>query len=313
MHSIFSDGSDTPEELAEQAARAGLTAVALTDHDTTASHERMKAACAAVGVELVPGVEISLRDNEATKLREDGSVEQGVSVHVLAYFVPTDPAHPFQQMLTRLRDDRRTRNVKLVSLLHEHGFTKLTYDHVLAKAESEYSVGRPHFAQVMFELHEEIVGENTPENWRRLFTDWLGQTGKAYLPKTDLTIEDAVAAAEGAGVVFSIAHPTLNYFGHYASDTDVMNHMPAVMASLRARGVQGIEAYYGSWNESRRALMLKLTKDAGMLATGGSDYHGSFKEDVQFARGLSGDLAVPDEVLVALKAARTRYPAARSA
>lgn len=304
LHSSFSDGSDDPETLAALAKSAGLSAIALTDHDTTLSHARMAAACEAEGVELIAGVEVSLRDESAVKIRENGAREQGASVHVLAYFVPTQEEHPFQQLLLRLRQDRQRRNERLVELLREQGFTNLTYDVVLAKAHGEYSVGRPHFAQVMFELHPEIVGEQTAETWSRLFEEWLGSEGKAYVPKTDLRIEDAVAAAAGTGAVFSIAHPTLNYFSKSVTDEQLEAQLPAIMGSLRERGVQGIEAHYGSWPAPRRALIAKLTKDAGMIATGGSDYHGSYKKDVRFGRGLQGDLAVSDDVLVALKAAR---------
>lgn len=305
MHSNFSDGSDDPEVLAAHAQRVGITTLSLTDHDTTESYPRMAAACESLGIELIPGVEVSLKDVEAVKVREDGSTEKGVSVHVLAYFVPIDPEHPFQQMLVQLRNDRRNRNIKLVELLKSHGFTRLDYNDILARAKSEYSVGRPHFAQAMFEFHPEIVGENNPANWQQLFNEWIGSTGKAYLPKTDLRIEDFVEAAQGAGVVFSIAHPTLNYFGSAATNAEIEAQMPTIMASLRRRGVQGIECYYGSWNQERRALLAKLTRDAGMIPTGGSDYHGSYKENVRIGHGLEGDLHVPAEVVTALHAART--------
>lgn len=304
MHSNFSDGSDEPEALAAHAHEVGITTLSLTDHDTTDSYARMAAACVALGIELIPGVEVSLKDVEAVKVRDDGSTEKGVSVHVLAYFVPTEPNHPFQQLLSKLRDDRRARNIKLVELLHTHGFTRLEYQEILARAKSEYSVGRPHFAQAMFDHHPEIVGEQTPENWQRLFNEWLGSTGKAYLSKTDLRIEDFVEAAKGAGVVFSIAHPTLNYFGSGATNHEIESQMPTIMASLRRRGVQGIECYYGSWNQERRELLAKLTRDAGMIPTGGSDYHGTFKQNVRIGHGLEGDLRVPADVVTTLKAAR---------
>jgi 3',5'-nucleoside bisphosphate phosphatase len=80
--------------------------------------------------------------------------------------------------------------------------------------------------------------------------------------------------------------------------------MPRVMASLRERGFKGIEAYYGGTDAATRALMVKLTRDAGMIPTGGSDYHGHYKEDVSLGVGRSGDLAVPDEIVAELKSAR---------
>ena len=304
MHSNFSDGSDDPEVLAASAKKIGLSAIALTDHDTTDSHSRMAEACAREGIELIAGVEVSLTDIMATKTRDDGSLEKGVSVHVLAYFVPVDPDHPFQQLLVKLRNDRRHRNIKLVELLHSHGFTRLDYNEILQRAKSEYSVGRPHFAQAMFDFHPEIVGPQNPENWQKLFNEWLGHGGKAYLKKTELTIEDFVAAAQGSGVVFSIAHPTLNYFGHSISDAEISTKFPPILNSLRDRGVRGVECYYGSWPESRRNLLVSLARNAGMIPTGGSDYHGSLKANVRMGVGLVGDLHVPDSILDELRAAR---------
>ena len=155
----------------------------------------------------------------------------------------------------------------------------------------------------MFELHPEIVGERTDDSWNRIFVDWLGNTGRAYIPKTSMPIEQFVGAATGSGTVFSIAHPLVNYVNDL-SDSAIEASMPRVMASLRERGFRGIEAYYGGTNQATRSLMAKLTRDAGMIPTGGSDYHGHYKEDVSLGVGRSGDLRVPDEILDELKAAR---------
>jgi hypothetical protein len=95
----------------------------------------------------------------------------------------------------------------------------------------------------------------------------------------------------------------LNYLPDY-TPASIEREMPAILASLRERGVQGVEAYYGGTSEPVRALMVKLARDAGLIPTGGSDYHGLFKEDVSLGVGRSGDLRVPDEVLEELKAAR---------
>jgi predicted metal-dependent phosphoesterase TrpH len=118
-----------------------------------------------------------------------------------------------------------------------------------------------------------------------------------------MPIEQFVEAARGSSTVFSIAHPLVNYVGDMSSAAIEMT-MPRVLASLRERGFKGVEAYYGGTNEATRKLMVKLTRDAGMIPTGGSDYHGHYKEDVSLGVGRSGDLRVPDEILDELKAAR---------
>jgi predicted metal-dependent phosphoesterase TrpH len=301
-HSNYSDGSDSPAELAARARRLGLRAIALTDHDTTASHGDMAAACAFEGIELVPGVEISLLDTVFAR-HDDQGEPRPRGVHVLAYFLPLDDEHPVQRVLARLRRDRAERNERLVQRLREFGFERLSLEAVTARASHSEGVGRPHFATAMFELHPEIVGERTPESWSRVFVDWLGTSGRAYVPKTTLTIESVIEVAQGSGTVFSIAHPLLNYLPDYSA-ASIEERMPKILASLRDRGVTGVEAYYGGTTATTRALMVKLTRDAGLIPTGGSDYHGLFKHDVSLGVGHSGDLHVPDEILDELRAAR---------
>ncbi len=300
-HSTFSDGSDSPAQLARRAREVGLSAIALTDHDTTLGYEEMSLACAAEGVDYVVGVEVSLRDNEFPKVRH-GSPPAPRNVHVLAYFVPIDPAHPVQACLTELRHDRDLRNVALVDALVEQGFTKLDLAYLTELAGNVHSIGRPHFARAMFELHPEIVGPRTASSWNQLFTDWLGDGGRAYIPKASMSIESFIESTRDSGVIVSIAHPLVNYLDD-APLSSAERTMPRVLDSLRERGVLGIEAYYGSNDESTRSLMVTLTRNAGLIPTGGSDYHGSYKQDIALGRGRTGDLHVPDHVLEELRAA----------
>ncbi len=216
--------------------------------------------------------------------------------------MPLEPAHPLQRELARLRKDREERNLALVSLLNERGFTRVTLQYLVELAGHPDNLGRPPFARAMFELHPEIVGERTEESWNRVFIEWLGVTGRAYLPKTSMPLERFVESGAGAGVVFSIAHPLVNYLEEGAGPIE--RTLPRVLDSLRERGVLGVEAYYGSSYPATRRLMVKLTRDAGMVPTGGSDYHGSYKGEVALGRGRYGDLLVPDELLEELKAAR---------
>ncbi len=298
-HSSFSDGSDSPDELARRAARLGLSAIALTDHDTTDSAREMADACQREGVEHVTGVEISLVDPEHPRVRSDGA-RVARSVHVLAYFVPTESDHPFQTFLRELREDRLRRNERLVERLVEAGFHRLSLEEVTARARGASSVGRPHIAAAMFDLHPEIVGERTADSWNRLFVEWIGTAGRAYVPKSRFSIDDAVAVGAPAGVVFSLAHPLSNYLDDHGTGL-IEETMTPVLHSLRDRGIQGVEASYGSISAPHRALMVKLARDAALVPTGGSDYHGTYKEGVELGRGLYGDLVVPDIILEELR------------
>ena len=307
-HSTYSDGSDTPSVLARRAREAGLHAIALTDHDTIDGHEEMAAACAAEGVEFVPGLEVSLRDTEFPKRLPDGSTIAR-NVHVLAYFVPADRSQPIHERLAELRADRDVRNVELVAVLRQQGFTRLDLDYLAGLAGSVHSVGRPHFARAMFELHPEIVGPRTVDSWNQLFRDWLGVDGRAYIPKASITVASFLEAVAGSGVVVSIAHPLDNYLDDQPLSA-ASRVMPDVLESLRARGVIGVEAYYGSLDEATRQLMAHLARQAGLVPTGGSDYHGSYKADIALGRGRTGDLAVPDSVLDELRRAHAAALAA---
>ncbi len=300
-HSSFSDGSDTPADLARAAKRVGLSAIALTDHDTTASHSEMAAACARLDLEYVTGVEVSLRDNYFPKVQRDGSVGPR-NIHVLAYFVPLEHDHPFQVKLAALRHDRDVRNKLLIAQLRQFGFERLSMEYLTGLARSIHSVGRPHFAQAMFDLHPEIVGVQTEENWRLVFTNWLGSEGRSYVPKTSMPLEEFIEAAAGSRTFFSVAHPLVNYLERF-DETSIATTMPSILASLRERGVQGIEAYYGGTKSPTRSLMVKLARDANLIPTGGSDYHGHYKEHVSLGLGQYGDLYVPDEILEEMRAA----------
>lgn len=300
-HSTFSDGSDTPARLAKKAHDLGISAIALTDHDTTLSHLEMSAACEKLGLDLVTGVEVSLRDTEFPRVRD--GVTKPRNVHVLAYFLPLEAEHPLQQKLAALRHDRDSRNHELVTVLQEKGFEDLTLAYLTEMTGNVDSIGRPHFARAMIELHPALIGEQNADTWNRVFTDWLGADGAAYVSKTSMPIEEFVDAAKGSGTVFSIAHPLVNYVDE-VNPASIEATMPRVMASLRERGFAGVESYYGSTSAGIRALMVKLTRDAGMIPTGGSDYHGTYKSDVLLGYGRTGDLRVPDEILAELKAAR---------
>jgi 3',5'-nucleoside bisphosphate phosphatase len=272
-HSTCSDGSDPPERIPELAAAAGCTAVALTDHDTLACLGRARARADELGIELVAGCEVSCK-------------YRGESAHVLVYFVE-DGDGPLQEELARLRDDRVARNRRLAARLVELG-VPITYEDIVGEAAGEESAGRPHVAAL---LVRHGLAESIPDAFDR----WLGEGRPAYVPKARVTPGEIAADARASGGVAVLAHPLTLGLDWAALDD--------VAAELRVVGFAGIEAYYGRYTPEQRAALVAVARRNGLVPTGGSDYHGTVKEDLWVGKG-EGDLSVPDEVLVELRARR---------
>ena len=273
-HSDRSDGSESPERVVELAHEVGCRAVALTDHDTFEGLPAAHARAAGLGIRLVPGCEVSCLPIA------------GGGVHVLVYFVD-DPASPLGLELDRLRQDRRARNEALAERLQELGIG-VTVAMAAVHAGTTGGIGRPHFAQAMVDVG--AVG-----SLDEAFDRYLGNGGAAYVPKGRLTVADVCRLARESGGAAVLAHPfTVGLTGPA---------LAAVVADLAAAGLVGLEAVYGRYSPRQRTDLGNLARRFGLVATGGSDYHGASKPDVHVGTG-TGDLKVPDRVLDQLEAAR---------
>jgi hypothetical protein len=271
-HSTASDGTDAPATVVALAAAAGVTALALTDHDTIDGLTDAQDAAAEHDVRLVRGVELSCR------------VDRG-SMHLLVYFLDGDHG-ALQDRLTELRAARERRNAEVVEVLRGHGVA-ITLDEVLAEGGSG-SVGRPHIAAVL--LRHGFVA-----SIQDAFDRWLAKGQPAYVPRQLLEPEEAIALAHESNAVAVIAHPrTLGREG------DDLN---GLIAQLAASGLDGIEAEYGRYDRETRDTLHALAARHGLASTGGSDYHGAYKPDLAIGTG-TGDLAVVDALLDALEARR---------
>ncbi|HEX3946304.1 MAG TPA: PHP domain-containing protein [Acidimicrobiales bacterium] len=272
-HSICSDGTDPADRIPELAAAAGCSAVALTDHDTLAGLDAAGRRAAELGITLVPGCEVSC-------------AFRGTSAHVLVYFV-TDGEGPLQDELARLREDRVSRNRRLVARLGELGIP-ISYEEVVAEAAGEDSVGRPHVAAV-------LVRHGAADSIPDAFDRWLADGRPAHVPKARLTPADLAPLAAGSGGVAVLAHPLTLDLGP--------NELSAAIAELAELGFAGIEAIYGRYSRDQRAGLVELAQRFDLVPTGGSDYHGAVKTDLAVGVG-QGDLRVPDDVLERLAARR---------
>jgi len=241
LHTNFSDGTYTPEELAEQAALHGLRAVALTDHDTLDGCPRMAAACEARGIEFVPGSELTAEC-------------EGNEVHLLGYYL--DPTHPrLIRELARFQDVRQNRIREMVARLNKLG-VGLTSEAVFELANCR-APGRPHVARA---LVEGGFCSSLDEAFDR-FLKW----GKpAWVPKCKMMAPDAIELVHDVGGVVVIAHPGLN-----RTDTFI----PALVEA----GLDGLECFHSRHSTPMSEHYLQMADEYGLLVTGGSDCHGNNK------------------------------------
>ncbi|MDA8291349.1 MAG: PHP domain-containing protein [Actinomycetota bacterium] len=271
-HSDVSDGSESPERVVELAADAGCSTVALTDHDTTGGLDRAGARAASLGIRLVPGCEVSCAYEPGT-------------MHVLCYFVPTSGGL-LQEELARLRDDRDRRNEEMARTLAHLGLP-VTYEEVVAEAGG-LGVGRPHFASV-------LVRKGVVSSVEEAFGSYLGKGAPGYVSKARVEVASVVDLARRSGAVAVLAHPLSLGLSPAGLEPELRR--------LAELGLAGVECHYGRYDPATRADLAAAARRCGLVATGGSDFHGSYKPDLSVGTG-TGDLAVPDEVVAELESLR---------
>jgi hypothetical protein len=251
IHSTASDGSLTPRELVAHARAQGMQAVALTDHDTIDGLEEALAAGAELGLEVIPGVEISAHHAPG-------------SMHILGYFINHRNGR-LDQQLQVLKQARADRNPQIIAKLKKLGLA-------ISLAEVEDvsgggQVGRPHIAQVLQQ-------KGYVATFQEAFEKYLGNHGPAYVSKFRFPPRDAIAMITAAGGVASLAHPfTLEYSSP--------GHLKMTLQQLQEWGLAALEVYYPEHPPERQALYSRLARELGLLMTGGSDFHGAIKPDVK--------------------------------
>ena len=271
-HSTYSDGSDSPAEIVSAAAAAGLEAVALTDHDNLNGILEAAAAADTSEVELIPGVELSCE-------------WQPGGMHLVVLWLEPGPG-PLQDRLEILQAGRRQRNVELIELLQELD-VDISYEEVVAEAGGT-GVGRPHVAAV---LVRKGVVDSIPE----AFDLYLASGRPAYVERYRMPPEEAIELARASGAVPIVAHPhTLGMTG---------TSLDQELRRLASHGLVGLECYYPEYEPDTRLELVERARDVGLVPSGGSDYHGTYKLGLEIGRGY-GDLLVGREVWQELAEAR---------
>jgi predicted metal-dependent phosphoesterase TrpH len=279
-HTTFSDGSETPSQLVEEAAAKGLTAVAVTDHDTVDGLPEAIAAGERLGVEVIPGVEINLEHDRVT-------------MDMLGYFLAGAPTDELQRELAELRVYREERNLRMVARLAELGFPLDPAD--LAAAAENGAVGRPHIGEAM--MRRGYVSSIT-----EAFELYLRRGAPAWVDRRRLALGRALKLLRASGAVPVLAHP-----GIIRTDAAGLNHI--VRDAARA-GLAGIECYYPLHDADTVARCLGLARKYALVPTGGSDYHGTVKPKARLGVGSLGE-PVPDEVLADLRCVAEDQPQRR--
>jgi hypothetical protein len=272
-HTTHSDGSLAPGELVERAAAVGLSALAVTDHDTTTALTEARAAGTRLGVEIVDGCEVTARG------------DAGI-VHVLVYEFSHDD-EGFSRLLERVRAGRDERNAAILEKLAGLGVPLEPGDvrrHAVGRI-----VARPHLARAMVE-------RGYVDDVRQAFDYYLRDGGPAYVRADVPSGEAVIEAAAGAGGLCVLAHPRSLRLSSRAAFADVFRR-------FRDAGLVGVEVDHPSHDVNRRTMFGELADSLDLVRSGGSDFHGAMKPHIELGSG-DGTIEVGYETLERLRAKR---------
>ena len=269
VHSTYSDGTLSPSELVKLAAKSGLSAFALTDHDTTDGIDEAIEEGRKYNIEVIPGIEIStsFKDKE---------------IHIVGLFID----HHNKTFLSELGNEierRNTRNMKMIEKFNDAGFVV-----TMEELENMYPgsvITRAHFAGLM--VKKGYVKDN-----REAFEKYLSDNGSLYVPRLRKTAADAISLIKSAGGISVLAHPLLYHLTY--------GELTALCKNLKAEGLCAIESMYSTYKGFDELTVRKLAHETGLAESGGSDFHGANKPHISLGTGM-GNLMISYEYLQKLK------------
>ncbi|MEY8354841.1 PHP domain-containing protein [Lachnospiraceae bacterium 54-53] len=257
VHSNASDGTFTPSEVTALAVKKGLTAIALTDHDTIAGLSEAQSAAAGLPIEIIPGIELSC-------------VYQGEEIHILGLYVDPEDLN-FRAETDALREIRENRNVEMIRRFREAGIS-ITLDEVTS-GNPDTVITRAHFARVLLE-------KGYVSTMDQAFKKYLNYGGPYCPRKEKITPEHAMKILADCKASPVLAHPYQYHLGDKKTEE--------LVRYLKDLGLHGLEVYHSSNNQHESGKLKKLAVTYGLFPTGGSDFHGSNKPDIDLGSGRGG-------------------------
>lgn len=270
-HTDASDGTDTPEQIVDNALAAGLHALSITDHDTLAGYDAALPYAKERGLDLLCGIELSTKFKNKT-------------VHLLGYFPKQDPGPAFRDWLLSLQSKRRDRNIRLAA--------RLQTMNVDIKIEEVEAIGktmacRPHFARLM-------VQKGYVATSQEAFDRYIAEDGAAFVERDEVPLDEGIARMREAGGKPVLAHPVRLGKRNESEERSWITEAAAL-------GLAGMEVQHSDHNAAAATRYGALAATLHLLPTGGSDYHGSFKPNIRLGSGLNGNVRVPLAWLEALR------------
>jgi predicted metal-dependent phosphoesterase TrpH len=244
IHTFYSDGSDAPASVVEEACHAGLSVIAITDHDTMAGVREAQEAAVQWGIEVISGIELSTEVN-------------GKDIHILGYFLDLD--NPL--LIQKLQDFRSTRILRIASMienLKKQGVNNITLEEVQESAKTD-ALGRPHLAAA-------LIQKKWAANTGEVFAKFIGEQCPAYVAKHKQSPLEAISLIRQAGGVAVLAHP-------------MVTNRDELIGSFVEAGLGGLEVYYPNCPDAAVQYYEGLARKHKLVTTGGSDAHGKHKNN----------------------------------
>jgi len=280
-HSNVSDGDLSPKLLVEEAAKQGLSAIALTDHDTIDGLETAKNTALAENLHFIPGIEINIKWTGGKSANGAPGLGPGGEFHLLGLGI-NSPSPGFISAIEELSRRREARNREILERMHELSIDA-TWEELKAFSGG-HSLGRPHFAALLVKL--KIV-----KNIEQAFSRYLGVGMPLYVSKEGLVFEEAVTLIRESGGIPVLAHPISLYVA--------WGRLPGLIEILKNMGLMGLEAWHPTANSGSCRRLEALAKSLGLYVTEGSDFHGSISRNRKLGCSQKGR-KISDAVLEAI-------------